>query len=80
MESIEVIARFDQEGIASPLSFTWQGKNFPINSIGRRWEDAEGQHILVMVMVPAERVYELVFIPSVGRWYLGRFGMERRMA
>jgi hypothetical protein len=78
MEAIDVTARFDSQGNISPLSFTWQGQTYPVGSTGRRWEDAEGKHVLVMV--PGEKVFELVFIPSVGRWYLGKFGVERHLA
>lgn len=75
MELIEVTARFDSEGKIWPLHFTWQGRSYPVQSTGRRWEDNEGTHILVMV--PGDQVFELVFIPAMGRWYLGRFGPHR---
>lgn len=78
METIEVTARFDSQGGITPLKFTWQGQNYLISSVGRRWETADGQHILVMV--PGEKVYELIFIPSLGRWYLSQPGAARKVA
>jgi hypothetical protein len=78
MEAIEVTARFDSQGKITPLRFTWEGQDFPIESTGRRWEDGEGQHILAML--PGDKVVELVFIPAVGRWFLGRFGPDRPLA
>lgn len=78
MEPIEVTALFDSHGEITPLSFKWQGRNYPIESAGRRWHDDEGHHILVMVA--GEQIYELVFIPAVRRWYMGRFSLDRRVA
>lgn len=75
MDSIEVTARFDAEGKITPLSFTWRGREYPVDSTGRRWEDEAGLHILVMA--PGERVYELVFAPAARRWFLGLFGRDR---
>lgn len=77
MEPIEVTARFEPEGKIVPLSFTWQGQTYPVDSTGRHWEDQAGLHTLVMV--PGERVYELIFIRAESRWYLRRPGPDRRM-
>jgi hypothetical protein len=78
MESIEVTARFDSQGKIVPLSFVLQGRTYPVESTGRRWLDEEGHHILVMV--PGDQVFELVYAPHEARWYLGRLGMGRRFA
>jgi hypothetical protein len=45
MDAIEVTVRFDLHGDASPISFTWQGTAYPVDSVGRRWHDDTGQHI-----------------------------------
>jgi hypothetical protein len=74
MESIEVIARFNEQGQIEPLSFMRAGRSYHVDSVGRRWENDAGQHFLVMV--PLERVFELVFMTTVGRWYLKRVGMD----
>lgn len=68
MELIEVTAHFDKEGLAHPLRFTWNGRTFQVESTGRRWQDSDGQHILVMI--PDAKTFELMFHPQEGRWYL----------
>jgi hypothetical protein len=78
MEAIEVTARFDSAGKITPVEFRWQGRVFPVDSTGRRWEDERGKHILVMI--PGGRVYELIFEPQEGRWYLLRTGADRMSA
>jgi hypothetical protein len=78
METIEVLARFDSAGRITPLEFHWQGRVYQVDSTGRRWEDARGKHILVMI--PGGRVFELLFEPPEGRWYLLRAGLDRMVA
>jgi hypothetical protein len=78
MQPVEVVARFDAQGRFTPLSFTWQGQPFPVDSTGRRWQDERGEHILVMI--PVERVCELVFVPSEGRWYVRFFSPGANLA
>lgn len=72
MEPVEVSARFDTEGEVTPLRFYWDGDEYPIISTGRRWQGADGHHVLVMV--PNEKVFELVFQAAGMRWYLKRPG------
>ncbi len=67
MEPIEVTARFDTAGGAHPVKFVLYGTNIQVASSGRRWQDAGGQHMLVMDH--ESQVYELVFIPQETRWY-----------
>jgi hypothetical protein len=78
MEAVEVIARFEADGKIFPTSFTWKGQTYPVISVGRRWTDSDGQHILVMV--PGDNVFELLFNPSAGIWQLVRPGKERLAA
>jgi hypothetical protein len=78
MEPIEVTARFDPTGKITPLSFEREGVRYPIDSTGRRWNDGEGLHILVMA--PGGKVYELVFVAAVGRWFLGKFPGQAKVA
>jgi hypothetical protein len=78
MEPVEVIARFDAQGRLTPLSFTWQEQSFPVDSTGRRWQDERGEHILVMI--PTERVCELVFISEERRWYVRFFSAGAKTA
>ncbi len=78
MEPIEVTVHFDQDGKITPLRFTWKGRDYPVESTGRRWQAADGQHILVMV--PGGRIFELLFVPIAGCWYLGRLEPDRMVA
>jgi hypothetical protein len=78
MERIDVMVRFMSNGRIEPLSFTSYGRVYPIESTGRSWKDEQGFHILVMV--PGERAYELVFMPLELGWYLNQVGPARAMA
>ena len=74
MDFIEVTAQFSLDGIITPLSFTWQGRHYPVEMNGRTWEDAAGQHFLVIV--PGARIYELVLDLAASRWRLEQVGSE----
>jgi len=76
MEAIEVTTRFDLQGNVIPLSFTWQEREYKVISVGRDWQDETTRHILVMV--PGDQVYELVFSALEMRWYMERFGLDRK--
>jgi hypothetical protein len=68
MEPTEVTAHFDRDGEANPLSFTWRGSTYTVDSTGRRWQQGGDQHMLVMA--PGDETFELVFRPAESRWYL----------
>jgi hypothetical protein len=70
MEKIDVTAHFTPDGHVSPVSFTWQGKLYRVDSIGRRWKAKDGLHILVMT--PGNRAYHLVFKDADNTWGLIR--------
>jgi len=70
MDTIEVTARFDSQGNITPISFTWQGIVYTVESIGRRWEAKDGLHMLVMVI--GNRAYHLVFNEKASTWKLIR--------
>lgn len=78
MDAIEVTADFDAAGRATPLRFSWKGRSYRVMSTGRRWQDEQGQHTLVMVA--GEKVYDLVFAACEGRWYLRQIGPESAFA
>ena len=78
MEPVEVVARIDTQGRITPLSFTWQGQSISVASAGRRWEDERSEHILVMI--PFEKVCELVFNQVEGRWYVRFFSTGSKTA
>ncbi|HAY83959.1 MAG TPA: hypothetical protein DCY42_03270 [Chloroflexi bacterium] len=62
MNKIEVTVRANTYGKLLPLRFTSQGQEFPILGIGRRWQAPDGEHLLVMV--PGDRVVELIYQPD----------------
>jgi hypothetical protein len=78
MEIIEVTARFTVEGKVLPLQVLWNGRDFSIESTGRRWEAEDGLHILAML--PGDRVVELLFTRGDSRWYLRPVGPGRGLA
>ena len=70
METIEVTARFDPQGHIIPLNFVWQGRSYRVEGTGRRWEAKDGLHMLVMV--PGNRAFHLIFNCQTGIWKLVR--------
>ena len=76
MIPISVKAQFDIEGDVFPISFTLKGMQYSINVVGRKWQDEKGNHFLVMV--PSERVYELLFVPKKMCWYQVPYGIQKR--
>lgn len=78
MDEIEVKTRYDVNGKPFPTHFVWKGQSYLVDSVGRRWEDEAGQHLLVLV--PGGQVYELLLSPNERRWYLKPVGPELPMA
>ena len=78
MEPIEVTVRIDPQGQITPLRFVWKGRSYLVESTGRRWTGTDGQHILVM----ASRgdMFELLFAPGEGRWFLIDANLTRPVA
>ena len=72
MESIQVNARFTPDGAARPLNFEWRGQVYRVDSIGRRWQGQDGQHILVLVT--GGRAFHLLFKAGPQTWHLVRGG------
>lgn len=75
MEPIEVTVNFSEQGVITPLHFTWKGSRQRVESTGRRWQDENGQHMLVMVA--SGKIYELTYKSHEGRWYIGQTGPNR---
>jgi hypothetical protein len=46
-EPIAVTASVDQTGQTTPVSLTWQAKDYSITVVGRQWDAADGRHVLV---------------------------------
>lgn len=78
METIDVLVHFDSDGRATPVRFNWRGAEYLVDSTGRRWEDQDGQHILVMI--PGGRAFELLFAPAESLWYLSPIGSPSSLA
>lgn len=78
MDLIEVTARFAKDGNIYPQRLNWQGVELPVESTGRHWQDQEGIHILVMV--PRERVLELIYHTADSLWYLKQLPAGRHLA
>jgi hypothetical protein len=76
MIPIGVTAQFDIEGDIVPISFILKGVQYSIEAVGRKWQDEKGNHFLVMV--PSERVYELLFAPNEMCWYQVPYGIQKR--
>ena len=75
MEPIEVTAHFDEQGSITPLHFTWKGSSYRVESTGRRWQDENGQYMLVMVA--GGKIYQLTYQSHEARWYIGQVGPNR---
>ena len=75
MEAVQVVARFELDGVWTPLSFSWKGQIYTVDSVGRRWQDTRGQHALVMT--PVDRAFELIYVTDKTRWYLISPGPKR---
>ncbi len=58
-EATQVEVRFNGDGTITIFSFSWQGKQWPVTSMGREWDAPDGRHFLVMTT--GERVFELAF-------------------
>ncbi len=77
MKAIEVTARFSADGQITPLQVVWDDATFPVNQVGRRWQSDAGQHFLVML--PVEKIVELIFVPEEYRWYLHEKNRTKRL-
>jgi hypothetical protein len=63
----QIHARWEADGSIAPLGFTWQDREYTVQSVGRSWRDADGYHVLCM---PAGNdVFELLLTPELA-WYL----------
>jgi PncC family amidohydrolase len=65
-EPVQVSVRYTSTGLPIPTQFTWQGQVYAVDSVGRRWEEAGAQNILVMT--PGGRVVTLIFTGM--QWFI----------
>jgi PncC family amidohydrolase len=67
-KNVEVWGFFDRNGNLTPKGFIYQDKEYEIQMISRKWQFDDDLHFLVMV--PINRVYELIFKSQEKRWVL----------
>lgn len=70
MQAIEVGAIQTPTGAWQPLTVTWQGQACTPEAVGRRWHEADGEHVLVM-LPPDHHSLELL-VSNEDRWFLVR--------
>ena len=46
-DPITATGTIDSQGQLSVQSFTWQGQQYPVVTMGRQWADEAGRHLLV---------------------------------
>jgi hypothetical protein len=68
LEIVQVEYRYTVGKEIQPLHFVFAGQIKNVQDIGRRWQDEDGEHMLVMV--EEERVFELVFQSLNKQWFL----------
>lgn len=74
-KALSVESRIDVKGKIRPIRFEWDGQSYQIDSIGRRWKDKRGEHILVMIQ-PGNRVLELLYAQDADGWEILK-GVEK---
>jgi len=67
-QRVEVSVHKEFNGPWQPDRFIWQGDIYKILEIGRRWQDEDGEHILVMLL--GGQVFELILATDQISWYL----------
>ena len=66
-EPTQVEAQFNTDGTITIFSFSWQGSQWPVTSMGREWHAEDGRHFLVTTT--ERRVFELVFEKISFAWH-----------
>ena len=69
MTQISVKSRANQAGQQVPFSFIWDGTSYQVEDVGRRWEENDGEHILVRVETN-NRVFELRLEKEIDTWWM----------
>jgi hypothetical protein len=68
LKKITVQAFKDTQGRWMPQHFYLEGWDYKVIGVGRRWQDEEGEHILVQDM--RLETFELVLSPDETTWYI----------
>jgi PncC family amidohydrolase len=75
---VDVQVRSIAQGQVVPVSLGLDGISYRVESIGRRWQDAEGEHILVMIK--GGKVFELVHASPGTVWTARETGKTKPLA
>jgi hypothetical protein len=67
-EPTVVETRVEADGASHPQAFSWQGRRWQVESLGRRWQEGGEDHYLVMAA--GGQVFELTRSPNLGTWRL----------
>jgi PncC family amidohydrolase len=67
-DPIKVWVSFEENGEIKPTGFSSSGVKYQVDTVGRQWEEDGCRHFLVMV--PIDKIYELIFNRQEMRWYL----------
>lgn len=67
-EPVGVEAVFDDQGRLTPRAFTFEGVIYRVQQIGRRWDEGEWEHTLVMT--PEGQTWDLAYAAGLGAWRL----------
>jgi len=73
-QPVSVEARFEADGTITPLAVLWEGQYWPIESVGRRWEEGDPPHRrrCFLVMLPTRCTLELKLDTATLRWTVTR--------
>jgi PncC family amidohydrolase len=75
---VDVRVRYNAQGQVLPMSLTLDGIGYMMESTGRRWQDSEGEHILVMIK--GGKAFELVCGTPGQMWTAREVGGARPFA
>jgi PncC family amidohydrolase len=67
-DPVKVWVSIGENGEIQPTGFSSSGEKYKIDTVGRQWEKDGCRHFLVMV--PIDKIYELIFNQGEMRWYL----------
>ena len=78
MKLINVSAEFQLDGSVQISNFNWNGRDYVVESQGRQWQAENGRHVLVSTQ--SGRMFELLYMPGDGRWFMARSQPPRMAA
>jgi hypothetical protein len=67
-DPVQVETHLDDQQRLTPTSFIWADELYTVFQVGRRWQEGEWEHTLVMTSDGA--TWDLAFSPQSGSWRL----------